>query len=216
MYGRSQQGLSCIFRYTFSTVKKRQYAKEKILAAAISEFSSHGFERAISHIARKARVNQVTVYRLFGNKAKLQLAAMLEASRLNPMLVYLKTMLAQDSVPPLSVVVPELGRVACNSGRPLISMIYFAGLQNRKILRAWENSKERNHLLVPILEYVSRLQKQDPTLRAIDPRVLSRAIAGSMLSLFSRNCLFSDMDIADQDSRETGSLLEMFERRIPG
>ena len=196
-----------------STVKKRVYAKEKILGAAISEFSSHGFERAISHVAKKAHVNEVTVYRLFGNKANLQLAAMLEASRLNPMLVYLKTMLAQETVPPLSTVVPQLGRVACGPGKALMSMTYFAGLQNRKILTAWEKSKERNHLLVPLREYVSRLQEQDPTLRGLDPRVLSRAIAGSMMSLFSRNCLFSVMDIADQDSRETGSLLEMFERR---
>ena len=201
----------------FSTVKKRQYAKEKILGAAISEFSSHGFERAISHVAKKAHVNEVTVYRLFGNKANLQLAAMLEASRLNPMVVYLKTMLAQETVPPLSTVVSQLGRVACGPGKALMSMIYFAGLQNRKILRAWENSKERNHLLVPIGEYVSRLQKQRSLLGGIDPAVLSRAIVGSMMSLFSRNCLFSDMDIADRDSRETGSLLQIFERRrIPG
>ena len=68
----------------FSRMKKRQGAKEKILGAATSEFFSHGFERAISHVAKKAHVNEVTVYRLFGNKANLQLAAMLEASRLNP------------------------------------------------------------------------------------------------------------------------------------
>jgi hypothetical protein len=34
-----------------------------------------------------------------------------------------------------------------------------------------------------------------------------------MISLFSRNCPFSDTEIADRDSRETGSLLELFERR---
>jgi hypothetical protein len=36
---------------------------------------------------------------------------------------------------------------------------------------------------------------------------------GSMLSLFSRNCVFSEMAIADPDCAETTSLVAILERR---
>jgi hypothetical protein len=93
-----------------------------------------------------------------------------------------------------------------------MAMLYFAGLQNRKLLLAWENSPVRNRLMTPLSKYVRRLQEQG-AVRRLDPDVLARAIMGSMLSLFSRNCVFSEMAIADPDSAETASLVAILERR---
>src|ERR1039458_1020294 len=92
------------------------------------------------------------------------------------------------------------------------AMLYFAGLQNRKLLLAWENSPVRNRLMTPLSKYVRRLQEQG-AVRRLDPDVLARAIMGSMLSLFSRNCVFSEMAIADPDCAETTSLVAILERR---
>lgn len=192
-------------------MKKRQDAKDKILGAAIHEFSHHGFERAISHIASRARVNEVTVYRLFKNKTGLQLAALLEAQNANPMITYVRGVLAKKRVPSVSVVIAELGNIACASGRDLVAMFYFAGLQNHKILMAWEHSPLRNRLMVPLREYADRLHQQG-RLREVDPDVLARGIMGAMLSLFSRNCVFSEMAIADPDATETASLIAILER----
>jgi AcrR family transcriptional regulator len=193
-------------------VKKRQDARDRILAAAISEFSHHGFERAISYIASKAYVNDITIYRHFKHKSGLQLAALLHAQDNSPMITYMEGVLARERVPPLSTVVPELGRVACGPGRELCSMIYFVGLQNHKLLVEWGSSTPR-HRLVPLLaQYVVRLQAQGQ-IRGLDPGSLARSILGSMLSLFSRNCLFASMEVADQEANETASLLEMLERR---
>ncbi len=193
-------------------MKKRQDAKGKILGAAIHEFSRHGFERAISYIASKAHVNDITIYRHFKHKFGLQLAALLEAQSHNPMITYMESLLAQDRVPDMSTVIGELGKLACGPGRDLNAMLYFAGLQNRKLLLAWENSPVRNRLMTPLSKYVRRLQEQG-AVRRLDPDVLARAIMGSMLSLFSRNCVFSEMAIADPDSAETASLVAILERR---
>jgi AcrR family transcriptional regulator len=193
-------------------VNKRKDARDKILGAAIYEFSRHGFERAISHIATRAKVNEVTVYRLFRNKSNLQLAALLHAQTANPMVAYMRGVLAEDRVPPPSVVIAALGKIACGEGRDLIAMLYFAGLQNRKILMAWEDSPDRNRLMIPLREYADRLHRQG-RLREIDPDVLSRGIIGSMLSLFSRNCVFSKMSVSDPDSAETASLVAILERK---
>ena len=193
-------------------MKKRQNAKDKILGAAIHEFSRHGFERAISHVASKAHVNDITIYRHFKHKSDLQLAALLEAQSHNPMITYMESLLAQDRVPDMSTVIGELGKLGCGPGRDLMAMLYFAGLQNRKLLLAWENSPVRNRLMTPLSKYVRRLQEQG-AVRRLDPDVLARAIMGSMLSLFSRNCVFSEMAIADPDSAETASLVAILERR---
>jgi hypothetical protein len=142
----------------------------------------------------------------------LQLAALLEAQSHNPMITYVESLLAQDRVPDPSTVIRELGRLGCGPGRDLMAMLYFAGLQNRKLLLAWEHSPVRNRLITPLRDYVGRLHKQG-TLREVEPDILARAIMGAMLSLFSRNCVFSEMAIADPDSSETASIVAILERK---
>jgi hypothetical protein len=128
------------------------------------------------------------------------------------MITYMESLLAQDRVPDMSTVIGELGKLGCGPGRDLMAMLYFAGLQNHKLLMAWENSPVRNRIMTPLSKYVRRLQEQG-AVRRLDPDVLARAIMGSMLSLFSRNCVFSEMAIADPDSVETASLVAILERR---
>jgi TetR/AcrR family transcriptional regulator len=49
-----------------------QRTRDRILAAALAEFSAHGFAGArVARIARRARVNKRMLYHYFGNKASL-------------------------------------------------------------------------------------------------------------------------------------------------
>jgi hypothetical protein len=56
--------------------------------------------------------------------------------------------------------------------------------------------------MTPLSKYVRRLQEQG-AVRRLDPDVLARAIMGSMLSLFSRNCVFSEMAILERRTRHS-------------
>src|SRR5216683_4206140 len=49
-----------------------QRTRDRILAAALAEFSAHGFAGArVARIARRARVNKRMLYHYFGNKESL-------------------------------------------------------------------------------------------------------------------------------------------------
>src|ERR1035437_10769563 len=119
----------------FPRMRKTQATQERILRAAIHEFAYHGFNRGIVHIARKARVNEITIYRLFNDKDGLCRAALRDASRSNTLVTHLTSILAQDTLPCLSETIAELVRLTLGPTRDYYrSEEHTSELQSRQYL----------------------------------------------------------------------------------
>lgn len=61
-----------LFSFLAATQDEENLTKEKILSAALIEIEAKGFEKmSLEGIAKRAKINRVTIYRYFGNKEKL-------------------------------------------------------------------------------------------------------------------------------------------------
>jgi AcrR family transcriptional regulator len=137
-------------------VKKRQDAKDKILGAAIHEFAYHGFSLSVARIARKAHVNEITVWRYFKTKDILCHAAIRAAAQQNALIPYLEASLKQNPLPALSEVVAELTRLILTESVDYYRLVHHAVLCRPDLAEAWDKDKHRPHLRPSLAEYVRR------------------------------------------------------------
>ena len=198
----------------FPRMRKTQDTQERILRAAIHEFAYHGFNRGIVHIARKARVNEITIYRLFNDKDGLCRAALRDASRSNTLVTHLTSILAQDTLPCLSETIAELVRLTLGPTRDYYRLLYQAALARPDLLKEWDEDKLRPHTHPLLTEYIRRLQAQGDLVPESPPEQASRDIFGILLGAFSRNVLTPGGELSDPDPVEAvRHFFQILERR---
>lgn len=186
--------------------------KKRILEAAIHEFSQHGFDRGIVHIARRANVSDATVYRAFAGgsrlrtKQRLQDEALLYASANNPAITYIDSLLTVEPPPSPAEVIAELSRIACGEGSDNLRMIYIAALCYPEVLARWEANAERPRTLAHVIKYVERIQRNG-VMTDLETTAAARLIVGMMFARFTRNHLLHDTDMADQQPESTHALV---------
>jgi len=150
-------------------------SREKVVRAATTLFAAKGFGGTSTRdVARKARVNEVTVYRLFKNKQDLYLQVLdrkiglKEPERLLPMLS-----LSDD---PGKAFVPLAERLGEHFDPTFLRLLFFVALEKPQLLR-----KRYRASVVSFYEFLARqLQKwiQADILRDIDPALMGRALMG--------------------------------------
>jgi AcrR family transcriptional regulator len=180
-------------------VKKRQDAKDKILGAAIHEFAYHGFSLSVARIAKKAHVNEITVWRYFKTKDILCHAAIRAAAQQNALIPYLEASLKQNPLPALSEVLAELTRLILTESVDYYRLIYHAVLCRPDLAEAWDKDKHRPHLRPFLAEYLRRLQAAGKLPATCSPEEASRDLFGLLLGAFSRNALMPGSELSDPD-----------------
>lgn len=180
-------------------MKKRQDAKDKILGAAIHEFAYHGFSRSVAHIAKKAQVNEVTVWRYFETKDILCHAAIRAAAQQNALILYLEASLKRNPLPALSEVVAGLTRLILTESVDYYRLIHHAVLCRPDLAEAWDKDKHRPHLHPVLTEYVRRLLVAGILPAACSPQEASRDIFGLLFGSFIRNALMPGSELSDAD-----------------
>ena len=180
-------------------MKKRQDAKDKILGAAIHEFAYHGFSLSVARIARKAQVNEITVWRYFKTKDILCHAAIRAAAQQNALIPYLEASLKQNPLPALSEVITELTRLMLAESADYYRLIHHAVLCRPDLAEAWDKDKHRPHLHSFLTEYIRRLQATGMLPAACSPQEASRDIFGLLLGSFIRNALMPGSELSDAD-----------------
>ena len=180
-------------------MKKRQDAKDKILGAAIHEFAYHGFSLSVARIAKKAHVNEITVWRYFKTKDILCHAAIRAAAQQNALIPYLEASLKQNPLPALSEVVAELTRLILTESVDYYRLVHHAVLCRPDLVEAWDKDKHRPHLRPSLAEYVRRLQAAGTLPATCSPEEVSRDIFGLLLGAFVRNALMPGSELSDAD-----------------
>jgi AcrR family transcriptional regulator len=180
-------------------MKKRQDAKDKILGAAIHEFAYHGFSLSVASIARKAHVNEITVWRYFKTKDILCNAAIRAAAQQDALIPYLEASLKQNPLPALSEVVAGLTRLILTESVDYYRLVHHAVLCRPDLAEAWDKDKHRPHLHPVLTEYVRRLLAAGILPAACSPQEASRDIFGLLFGSFIRNALMPASELSDAD-----------------
>jgi AcrR family transcriptional regulator len=178
---------------------KKQTARERILSAAIREISARGWGATVRQIAASAKVNQVTVYRLFESTDNLKREALREVSQRNEMAAYLEYILSRDHVPPPSEAMAEMVRLAIGPTANYIRMIIAATTQNPKLVASWNLDSDRPHIKPLLAKYAARLQAQGDMGRSASPEDWANMIVNNLLGNFVRNVLLAGTEYADAD-----------------
>ena len=150
-------------------------SREKVVRAATTLFAAKGFGGTSTRdVARKARVNEITVYRLFKNKQELYVQVLdrkiglKEPEQLLPIL--------QVSRDPTKAFVPLAERLEEHFDPIFLRLLFYAALEKPELLR-----KRYRASLVSFYEVLARQIKKwidAEILRDIDPALMGRALVG--------------------------------------
>jgi AcrR family transcriptional regulator len=162
-------------------------ARERILDASLKIFGERGFSGATTkEIARRAKVNEVTVFRLFKTKRALFSSVMLERSPL----IQVKSRLSLNPTASIDDLIHANMRTVLGVLRDNKSMFMVM------LGDAWRHPKSRTMLYdIAIrrgLEFVTEFVKAQidaGRIRRTDPEIAARALMGMMQSYF----LLTDM-----------------------
>jgi AcrR family transcriptional regulator len=171
--------------------------RERILRAAMQAFAKNGTSATTKAIAKSAKCSEPTIFRLFVSKHRLYREAFREAANRNPMIPYLRSVLATDPVPPLNTVMGEVARIVVEDDSTVYRLIITAALQTPSLYVEWERDPNRISLYPLMADYITRLKAQDG-FPDVDPSEAGRWLVGTIYNLFLRNVLFKGT-MADED-----------------
>lgn len=165
----------------------------------MDQIALKGWFVPIAEIANAADVNEITVYRYFGDRDTLLLETLTTAARLNPMVPYLQTVLEVPVPAPLSEVMAQLTAIALGPAKSIYLLIFYAALNNQRILMAWDGITDRPHMLALLTEYVGRLQSHLMISRAMTSDAIARHLQGILIGSFFRNAMIHNGENSDPD-----------------
>ena len=177
-----------------SEIEDSRSTKSRVLRAAAKLFASNGFRgTSLRQIAIRAKVNEVTIFRLFNSKrglyrevldGKLQKARVLEMSP--------ETSLQDEQI--LATLAQELQQLL---DPEFIRLVFFAALENPEEMRK-SVSPHMDHYYSLIAEYLEK-QIRSGVIRQADPRVMAKALVA--LLVYDRIC--SDFPSGPPETSET-------------
>jgi len=150
-------------------------SRERVVKAATALFAAKGFGGTSTRdVARKARVNEVTVYRLFKNKQELYVQVLDRKMGLKgPERLIPNLQLSED---PGRAFVLLAERLEEHFDPTFLRLLFFAALEKPELLR-----KRYRASLVSFYEVIARQIKEQidaEILRDIDPALMGRALVG--------------------------------------
>jgi len=159
--------------------------KDRILAAALSAFGELGFDGTTTvEIAKRAGVNEVTIFRLFKNKEELFQSVL----RSNFPIAEFASQLQFDPSRPIDEVLKEntskiLGILRNNRDK---FSILISELPKRPHPECFAQFVMKNVVIAPLNDYLRTLM-DDGRLRNVDPEVASRSLFGMVQAYFLFN-----------------------------
>ena len=169
----------CASDSSLSTNRRdRNRSRERLLRAARTLFAAHGYHRtSTQQIAALAGVNQVTVFRLFGNKRALFLKVLRDSMQGDSLDGLQRTLQSskQDTV--------VFGRLTSHLGEifepTVLRLLLFGGLEQPQQLRKLLRSRLRSFYGQVGTHIQQRVDCG--ALRALDPASMCRALVGMLI-----------------------------------
>jgi AcrR family transcriptional regulator len=187
----------------FLKFESSRSAKNRVLRAAAKLFATNGFRgTSVRQIANRAKVNEVTVFRLFNSKRALYKEVLESKLKKTPLLEIPSEMNGQDEQI-LRVFAHGLQQVF---DPEIIRLIFFAALESpEEMRRSVSPHMDRYYSLVA--EYLQR-QMNSGVIRKADPTVMAKAL----LALLVYDRISSDYQStpAEATKAQTSSLLEIW------
>jgi AcrR family transcriptional regulator len=155
--------------------KRALGTREKIMKAATVSFAAKGFEGTSTRdVARKAKVNEITIFRLFKNKQDLYLQILDRKMGLG-VPEWLDKVLRSPADPEITV--PALAeRLEKVFDTAFLRLFFYTALEKPELLRKRYGSSLGS--LYKVLGRHIREQTQSESLREIDPMLMGRALVG--------------------------------------
>ncbi|MEM2892013.1 MAG: helix-turn-helix domain-containing protein [Thermoplasmata archaeon] len=175
--------------------------RDRILDAALEVFAEKGFTGATTkEIARRARVNEVTVFRLFKTKKALFGATMLERSALgqvrksvsNDLLLPLEELMARNMKAVLSVL---------RSNKHFFAIMLADGWRNPRT-KAILNEMGVQRGLDFVTSMMAQLMEAGK-IRRVDPRIPARMMMGALQSYFLMTDLLEGIRASPTEEERT-------------
>ena len=184
--------------------RENKSAKSRVLQAASKLFAANGFRgTSVRQIANRAKVNEVTVFRLFNSKRGLYkevLESRFEkaATFLGPSTV---NAIVEDDI--FGALARELQRTFDSE---FIRLLFFAALENREEVRK-SVSPRMDRFYGDLAEHLQK-QMAKGTIRDADPRLMAKALVTLVVyDRFSNDFLSGEVVPTD---RQTASLLQLW------
>jgi len=156
-----------------SHASKAGTARERVLKAATALFAAKGFhETSTRDIARRARVNEITIYRLFKNKREMYFQvldnkmALIRTEWLRPIL--------QSSEDSKKVFLALAERLEALFDPTFLRLVFYAALEKPGLFRRCYQPRLVN--LYEILGEYIRERIDEGVLRNIDPTLMARSL----------------------------------------
>jgi AcrR family transcriptional regulator len=158
-----------------SPPRKALSSREKVLRAATLLFAAKGFEGTSTRdVARKAKVNEITIFRLFKNKQDLYLRILdNKMGRSAPELLNTALLSSEDPEKAFLALAERLEEVF---DPVFLRLFFYAALEKPELLR-----KRYGSSLGSLYELLGRHlgeRIQSEVLRDIDPMLMGRALVG--------------------------------------
>lgn len=186
------------------SVRESRSAKSRVLQAASKLFAANGFRgTSVRQIANRAKVNEVTVFRLFSSKRGLY-KEVLESKLEKAAPLWLPSSVdagVEDEI--FSALARDLQRTFDSE---LIRLLFFAALENREELRK-SVSPRMDRFYRDLAEHLQK-EMEKGTIRDADPRLMAKALVTLIVYDRFSNDFLSGESVPTDD--KTASLLQLW------
>ncbi len=182
--------------------------RERIIQAAAQQFAQHGYEGATTRlIAVAAQVNEVTIFRQFGNKENLFMEAV-ERYLLPPGLdSVLKGPLTGDTRQDL-LLVARFYLSAVLKNRRAVLMIYTEAQRSVEVRRFVARSAQRQRQLLG--SYLRQQVELSGVRKLPDPELAAHAFLGMLLSYALNQIVLEEITPPKPVDEVAGQVVELF------
>jgi len=188
------------------SARENRSAKSRVLQAASKLFAANGFRgTSVRQIANRAKVNEVTVFRLFSSKRSLY-KEVLESKLEKAAPLWLPspvdaTVTVEDEI--FGALARDLQRTFDSE---LVRLLFFAALENREELR--KSVSPRMDRFYELLADHLQKQMEKGMIRDADPRVMAKALVTLIVYDRFSNDFLSGESVPTDD--QTASLLQLW------
>jgi len=182
-------------------------AKSRVLQAASKLFAANGFRgTSVRQIASRAKVNEVTVFRLFSSKRALYKEVLEAKFKKAPSLLFPSEVSPDEDEQTFCVLAHDLQQAF---DPDFIRLLFFAALENREDVRK-SVSPRMDQLYSALADYLQK-HMNSGAIRNADPRLMAKALVALVVyDRFSNDFLTGRSMSADKIQTQTASLLEIW------
>lgn len=187
-------------------LQQNRTTKNRVLRAAAKLFATNGFRgTSVRQIANRAKVNEVTIFRLFNSKRALYKEVLDSKLKGTPPLGIPSEMTVQDE---------KIFRVLAHDLQQafdpeFIRLMFFAALENPEDIRK-SVSPHMDQYCSFLADYL-QTRINSGAIREADPRIMAKALVALLVyDRISSDLLFGPPNSAETLQAQTGSLLEIW------